>query len=135
MHRLFSNFARGGPGAGLLILRLTAGAALLNRSLASYRISADFDSMLLQTVLLAAAMLLIAGLWTPVVGSLVAIMEAGMLSIAFPIRSGELWPNLMLAALGIALALIGPGAWSVDARLFGWKRIQIRTPQSTQRQS
>jgi len=34
----------------------------------------------------------------------------------------------MLATLAIALALIGPGAWSVDARLFGWKRIDIGNP-------
>jgi hypothetical protein len=32
----------------------------------------------------------------------------------------------MLATLGAALALLGPGGWSVDARLFGWKRIDIR---------
>jgi len=28
-----------------------------------------------------------------------------------------------LAVLGLALAMIGPGAWSVDARLFGRRRI------------
>ena len=32
----------------------------------------------------------------------------------------------MLGTLGVALALLGPGGWSVDARLFGWKRIGDR---------
>jgi uncharacterized membrane protein YphA (DoxX/SURF4 family) len=32
---------------------------------------------------------------------------------------------IVLAALGVALAMIGPGAWSVDAHLFGRKRIRI----------
>jgi putative oxidoreductase len=27
--------------------------------------------------------------------------------------------------MGAALAMLGPGAWSVDARLFGRKRIHI----------
>jgi DNA-binding NarL/FixJ family response regulator len=33
--------------------------------------------------------------------------------------------HLLVGALGVALAMLGPGAWSVDARLFGRKRIQI----------
>jgi hypothetical protein len=24
------------------------------------------------------------------------------------------------------LALLGPGAWSIDARLFGWRRIDVQ---------
>ena len=35
------------------------------------------------------------------------------------------WP-LAHFDLGAALALLGPGAWSVDARLFGWKRLDTR---------
>jgi hypothetical protein len=33
---------------------------------------------------------------------------------------------ILLATLGAALALTGPGAWSIDARLCGWKRLEIR---------
>jgi len=31
-----------------------------------------------------------------------------------------------MATIGAALALVGPGAWSLDWRLFGWKQIDIR---------
>jgi putative oxidoreductase len=30
---------------------------------------------------------------------------------------------IILATLGISLAMIGPGAWSIDARLYGRKQI------------
>jgi hypothetical protein len=33
---------------------------------------------------------------------------------------------VLLAALAAALALLGPGAWSIDARLFGWRRVEVR---------
>jgi uncharacterized membrane protein YphA (DoxX/SURF4 family) len=68
-----------------------------------------------------AGMLLLVGLWTPVSGTLAAILE---LWIAFSGPS-HLRSVLLLAALGAALAMLGPGAWSVDAHLFGRKRIDI----------
>ena len=40
-------------------------------------------------------------------------------------HSHDPWIHILLGALGAALAMLGPGAWSVDARLFGRKRIQI----------
>jgi hypothetical protein len=30
---------------------------------------------------------------------------------------------VVAAALGISLAMLGPGAWSLDARIFGRKRL------------
>ena len=64
-----------------------------------------------------AGLLLVAGLWTPVAGVVVACAEAW---IAF---SAAAHPGIAaaLAVLGVTLALIGPGAWSVDARLYGRK--------------
>ena len=64
--------------------------------------------------------LLLAGLWTPLAGAVTAVVEAW---IAFS-NPGNLWIPLALAVLGASLAMIGPGAWSLDARLFGRKRIE-----------
>ncbi|HTV15334.1 MAG TPA: hypothetical protein VME68_11500 [Acidobacteriaceae bacterium] len=62
---------------------------------------------------------ILTGLWTPVAGTLIAIVEVW---IALS-RAGNAFPAVLLAVLGGTLAMIGPGAWSIDARLFGRKYI------------
>lgn len=37
--------------------------------------------------------------------------------------SGDFWAEILLATIAGALAMLGPGAWSIDARLFGRKRL------------
>jgi uncharacterized membrane protein YphA (DoxX/SURF4 family) len=69
-------------------------------------------------------LLLLVGLWTPVAGAIVAIAEVWVVLS----HGHDPWVSVMLAGLGAALALLGPGAWSIDARLYGWKRIEIRPP-------
>ena len=78
-------------------------------------------SIIFQFLAAICSTLLIIGLWTPVAGLFMAVSELSLL--LFPSSSGSM--HIVLAALGAALAMIGPGAWSVDARLFGRKRIRI----------
>ena len=105
---------------GLLLLRLVAAIAVIAQRLTS-------GSVLLDWLAMAAAVLLLSGLWTPVSGSLLAALELWKLLSRQPL---DPWNDILLATIGAALALLGPGAWSVDARLFGWKRIDIRDRQS-----
>jgi putative oxidoreductase len=65
--------------------------------------------------------LLLIGLWTPITGSLLAILA--LWSAVLHDSNRLSW--ILLATLGAALALLGPGGWSVDARLFGWKRVEL----------
>lgn len=60
------------------------------------------------------------GLWTPLAGCLLAIAEV-WIAFSYP---GDPWIPIMLAVLGVSLAMVGPGLWSIDARLFGRKHIQ-----------
>jgi len=125
MRRLFSGFARGVPGTGLLFMRLVVGIALVAHAAAILFDGPKLGQTILQLLAAGAALLLLAGLWTPIAGALVAVIY----SWDIVSHRGEPWTNILLITLCAALALLGPGAWSVDARLFGWKRIDIRDRQ------
>ncbi len=70
--------------------------------------------------LVGCGILLIPGLWTPIAGTLVAFTEI------WQIRTlpGDPWVPILLGTMCAALAMLGPGLWSVDARLFGWRRVE-----------
>ena len=120
---LFSTFARGWPGAGLLLMRLIAGTALITQGITILWGGPQIETFLLNLVATGAGLLLLAGLGTPVAGAIVAVLELWK-AVSQPV---DPWTHILLGTLGAALAMIGPGAWSVDAGLFGWKRIDIPT--------
>jgi len=121
LQRLFSTFAAGWPGKGLLLQRLVTAAALIYHGIVDLREVHQFALIAPQLIAAGAGMLLLVGLWTPAVGTVIAIVEAWIVLW----RPGDPWVPIMLAALGATLAMIGPGAWSIDARLFGRKHINI----------
>jgi putative oxidoreductase len=117
VQRLFSTFPEGWPGAGLLFLRAVAVIAPIQHGVAGLLTVL----VILRLMAAGAATLLLLGLWTPLAGVLMAVAEL-CLVLSHPV---DPWIHILLGALGVALAMLGPGAWSLDARRFGRKRIRI----------
>src|SRR5580765_6011726 len=105
LRRLYSTFADGRPGIALLLLRLVVGAVVLWH--AGPRLWSDppLHMIVVYAPLPLAALLLIAGLWTPVAGAVVAVV-----AISEILTTGEPSVGHLLAAtIAAALTMLGPG--------------------------
>ena len=129
MRRLYSTFAGGRPGLGLLLMRLVVGSVLLVRAGPQLWNEPLLPATLASVPLAGSGLLLLAGLWTPLAGTVVAVIEISQI-----LRVAEHpFVGLLAGTIAAALAMLGPGRWSVDARLFGWKRIE--SPRASTRSS
>lgn len=108
-----------------MLIRLVAGGTSIVSAVGGFRGGAPLAAALLQVLCIVLGSLLVIGLWTPFGGTLLALTALWNV-FAYPQYR---WGCLVIGTLGAALALLGPGRWSIDARLFGWKRLEIREPQ------
>ncbi len=106
---------------GLLLMRLVVGCALIVRASSMlWRDPPPINTTITSALLVGSGILLVPGLWTPIAGTLVALTEIWQI-LTFP---GDPWVPVLLGTIGGALAMLGPGLWSVDARLFGWRLVE-----------
>src|SRR5215472_1707072 len=106
---------------------MVAAIPLIVGGFAGLRIGPSIVPAVRDALSMAAGILLLVGLWTPFSGALAAI-TAIWTAIS---QAGDPWVSILLGSIGAALAIIGPGIWSVDARLFGWKRIDVTERKSS----
>ena len=106
-------------------MRLLAGAALIYFGIVGALEAPSLIIVVLQILGAAGGILLLIGLWTPVAGTLAAIIKVWIALSRILSHSGDPWIPIVQAVLAAALAMIGPGAWSIDARLFGRKHIDF----------
>jgi putative oxidoreductase len=129
LQRLFSTFPAGRPGAALLLLRIAIGvtSAVQGSLYLSNGGKWTIGALLPCFLLVAGGAFLLLGFLTPLASASVAIVEAAnaISWIAAPI--GNLFDGrlgfLEMIAMAAAIALLGPGAFSIDARLFGRREI------------
>jgi uncharacterized membrane protein YphA (DoxX/SURF4 family) len=134
--RLYSKFPAGSVGLALLFLRLAAGLGLASEG---WRLFTPFTTgseptgvTLLGLAMMASTIMLILGLRTTLAGLAAAVCTAGSAVYGIPDleQSGSdtvAWFFLfaLVFVLSSSLALTGPGGYSMDARLSGWRKIRL----------
>ena len=114
-------FPNGWPGRGLFLLRLVVGSFLIHDGIVALMGPPERGAIALHAIAAIAAIFLLIGLWTPIAGALVTLTE---LCIALR-GADQLRSVIFLATIAIAIAILGPGAHSIDAVLFGRKRLDV----------
>ena len=117
VQRLYFMFPGGSAGIALLILRFCAGGSLLMCALDH----GQFPSAGWATLGIGVILLLIGvGILTPIACTVSAVIEVFYELSSYGINQ---WQAVFPLLVTIALGMLGPGAFSIDARLFGRRLI------------
>jgi hypothetical protein len=104
-----------------LLLRLVVGIVLVWRAIDKLSSDAPIHVIAVLAIAIGVGLLLLIGLWTPVAGAVVILIE--LRRILWKLDDPSI--SILLGTTALAIALVGPGFWSLDARLYGWKVISL----------
>jgi uncharacterized membrane protein YphA (DoxX/SURF4 family) len=115
----------------LLLLRSVLGAALLLQAGFYFRGDAGTAGWVMGSTTVAAGALLLIGFLTPIAAAIGAMVMIGVGFSILPASRLTLFdartPIVLAVTMLLAIILLGPGALSVDARMFGRREIIIPT--------
>jgi uncharacterized membrane protein YphA (DoxX/SURF4 family) len=137
LHRLFSTFPGGGRGFGLLLLRAAIGVVAIFDGVAALAESGyPAAAWLTGALAVLSGIALLIGVFTPVASGLVALGAIGLALSRLPLPAADPFDSkpltVLVVVVAVAVVLLGPGALSIDARLFGRREIIIpRAPRSS----
>jgi|SRR5215470_10880074 len=127
MQRLFSMFPEGGPGVALLLLRVSVAVILV---VSAVNHLSNFSHLLVAAAVLVAVLLVI-GLFTPVSSWIACAFGLANLLVGDHPDHHLVFVAATSILNAVALALLGPGAYSLDAKLFG-RRVMVVPPPKDQ---
>lgn len=126
MQRLFTMFPLGPAGVALLLLRLSAAAMVLMLAFPQTQVNSSQWALAGLAVL---AAFVVVGAFTPVLCTLCCCLEIAAL---FSLHGAEAIYMLFAVVNTAALGLLGPGGYSLDARMFGRRRVVLSTEDSAE---
>lgn len=121
MQRLFSAFPGSWPGVGLLLLRVATAAVMFKVCCNGSAISYFVGGFAQQTLRVIIAGCFVFGFCLPFAATAEIIILLYCLTVE---RSQSVTCWFLILVIG-SLLMIGPGAWSIDALLFGRRRIDV----------
>lgn len=129
--RLFSSYPDRRLGIGLLFLRVAVAVAALVQGFLYFDRNGQGTVVgdTVGTALILLGVALVLGFLTPLASTLVGILVAGTGALWIPVPPGSLFDRTIHTALAVvvttSVTILGPGAYSLDSRLFGRREVII----------
>jgi putative oxidoreductase len=121
MQRLFSTFPNSWPGAGLFLLRVALAVPAAADGLFKLLPMHSGWAVATGSASVVTSALVLLGLGTPYAAAALGVTQLTPLFFgALPFET-----QILRIAIAVGLVMLGPGAWSIDRRLFGRKRIDL----------
>jgi uncharacterized membrane protein YphA (DoxX/SURF4 family) len=127
LQRLFSTFPAGFPGFGLLLLRVTLGISVIAQGVIAFSAKENQTFWTFLPIIFAVifGLTLIIGFLTPLFGVVVFLWNIIFITVPFGFHHTDYYAIFYISMIAVAVTIIGPGAFSLDARMFGRREVII----------